>query len=296
MNRASKLYLVDASAFIHRAFHVFPSLQRSDGLQVNAVNGFCQMLWKLLREERREITHFAVVLDAPGKNFRYDIYPAYKANRPSKPPELKAQLGLIRDAVRAFGIHCIERQGYEADDILATCSRHAVKAGAEVVIVSSDKDLMQLIEPGVMMLDTMGGEYRFIGEPEVIEKFGVPPCRVVDVQSLMGDTVDNVPGVPGIGLKTAAELIRHHGDLEGVLSLALSKTMPGRIWALLAAHAEKARLSRQLVELDRYTPVSIPLNALEVQDPDPATLLGFLREMGFVVLTNRVERTLGAFA
>ena len=217
----SRVYLIDGSGYIFRAFHALPPLTRpSDGLPVGAIHGFCNMLWKLLRETKGEKrpTHLAVIFDHSKTSFRNAISADYKAHRPDPPPELVPQFSLIRDAVRAFNVACIEKEGFEADDIIATYTRDAVEAGGEVVIVSSDKDLMQLIEPGVTMLDTM--KNKTIGEAEVLEKFGVPPTKVVDVQALAGDSIDNVPGVPGIGVKTAAELIREHGDLETLLAHA----------------------------------------------------------------------------
>ena len=209
--------LVDGSTFIFRAYHALPPLTRkSDGLPVGAVSGFCNMLFKLLQDGKGQgiehpPTHFAVIFDASGRSFRNDIYPEYKAHRPPAPEDLVPQFGLVRQATEAFNIAAIEQLGFEADDLIATYTRQAVEAGAAVTIVSSDKDLMQLIQPGVQMLDTM--KSRTIGPDEVQEKFGVAPDKVIDVQSLAGDSVDNVPGVPGIGVKTAAQLIDEFGQL-----------------------------------------------------------------------------------
>ena len=288
----SRVYLIDGSGYIFRAFHALPPLTRpSDGLPVGAIHGFCNMLWKLLRETKGEKrpTHLAVIFDHGKTSFRNQISAAYKAQRPEPPPELVPQFALIRDAVRAFNVACVEKDGYEADDIIATYAREAVEAGGEVVIVSSDKDLMQLIEPGVTMLDTM--KNKAIGEAEVLEKFGVPPSKVVDVQALAGDSIDNVPGVPGIGVKTAAELIREHGDLETLLAHAPAIKQKMRRERLIE-FADQARLSRRLVELDRHVPLE-PLDLAAVDDPDPNALLEFLRSMEFNSLTKRISEAFG---
>ena len=202
------LYLVDGSGYIFRAYHALPPLTRkSDGLPVGAVQGFCNMLWKLLKETRanEKPTHLAVIFDESSKTFRNDLYPEYKAHRPEAPADLRPQFGLIRQATKAFNVACVEQANYEADDLIATYARHAVEAGATCRIVSSDKDLMQLVRPGVTLLDTM--KDKELGEEAVFEKFGVKPDKVIDVQALAGDSVDNVPGVPGIGVKTGAQLI-----------------------------------------------------------------------------------------
>src|SRR5215470_14649407 len=206
--KGSQVYLIDGSGYIFRAFHALPPLTRpSDALPVGAVHGFCGMLWKLLQDARkaRGPTHIAVIFDASEKTFRNDIYKDYKAHRAPVPEELVPQFSLIRDAVKAFNIACIEQLGFEADDLIATYAKRTIASGGDVTIVSSDKDLMQLVRSGVSMLDTM--KNRSIGPDEVRERFGVPPERVIDVQALAGDSIDNVPGVPGIGVKTAAELI-----------------------------------------------------------------------------------------
>src|SRR6266404_8639007 len=215
------VFLVDGSSYIFRAYHALPPLTRkSDGLQVNAVLGFCNMLWKLLRDMKPEDrpTHLAVVFDKSEKTFRTDFYPQYKAHRPDIPSDLIPQFPLIRDAVKAFDIPCLEQAGYEADDIIATYARLACEAEATATIVSSDKDLMQLVNDCVIMYDTM--KDKRIGPAEVVEKFGVGPEKVIEVQALIGDSTDNVPGVPGIGVKTAAQLITEYGDLETLLSRA----------------------------------------------------------------------------
>ncbi|MGH6791685.1 MAG: 5'-3' exonuclease, partial [Methyloceanibacter sp.] len=217
--RGDHVYLIDGSGYIFRAYHALPPLTRpSDGLPVGAVHGFCGMLWKLLREtgELAPPTHMAVIFDYSAKTFRNDLFDGYKANRTEPPDDLIPQFPLVRDAVRAFNVACIELEGYEADDIIATYAFEALDAGAEVTIVSSDKDLMQIVRPGIRMYDTM--KNKVIGEAEVVERFGVPPEKVVEVQALIGDSSDNVPGVPGIGVKTAALLINEFGDLETLLS------------------------------------------------------------------------------
>ena len=212
------LYLVDGSSYIFRAFHRLPPLTNKHGLNVGAVYGYTTMLWKLAEDlgKSEGPTHLAVIFDASESTFRNQMYDQYKAHRPPAPPELVPQFPLIRDATRAFSIPCIEEAGLEADDIIACYSKAALKEGWQVTIVSSDKDLMQLIEPGLDMLDTMND--RRIGRDYVIEKFGVPPEQLGEVLALMGDSVDNVPGVPGVGPKTASQLIQQYGDVETVLS------------------------------------------------------------------------------
>ncbi len=289
----SRVYLIDGSGYIFRAFHALPPLTRpSDGLPVGAVHGFCNMLWKLLRETKGEKrpTHLAVIFDHSRLSFRNGISESYKANRPEPPPELVPQFALIRDAVRAFNVCCIEQEGFEADDLIATYARQARESGGEAVIVSSDKDLMQLIQPGITMLDTM--KNKVIGEAEVIEKFGVPPDKVIEVQALTGDPIDNVPGVPGIGVKTAAELIRDYGDLETLLAAAPTIKQKMRRERLIE-FAEQARLSRRLVELDTHVPLDHALDEMAVEDPDPHRLLAFLRSMEFNSLTKRIAEAFG---
>ncbi len=294
VGKGSHVFLVDGSGYIFRAFHALPPLTRpSDGLPVGAVHGFCQMLWKLLVEskEAEKPTHVAVIFDKGRLNFRNDIYPQYKAHRPPAPEELIPQFPLIRDATRAFNVACIEMEGFEADDLIATYARQAVQAGGDVTIISSDKDLMQMVEPGIAMLDTM--KNKRIGPDEVFEKFGVKPDKVIDVQSLAGDSTDNVPGVPGIGVKTAAELITTYGDLDTLLARASEIKQPKRREKLIE-FAEQARISRQLVTLKQDVPVEVALDQAGVTDPDPAVLLGFLRMMEFNTLTKRVAEGLGA--
>src|SRR5215510_7285532 len=290
--KGSHVYLIDGSGYIFRAFHALPPLTRkSDGLPTGAVHGFCGMLWKLIQDSRKSSgpTHIAVIFDYSEKTFRNEIYQDYKAHRPPVPEELVPQFGLIRDAVKAFNIACLEEEGYEADDLIATYARQALAADGEVIIVSSDKDLMQLVGPGVSMLDTM--KNRTIGPDEVRERFGVPPEKVVDVQSLAGDSTDNVPGVPGIGVKTAAELINEYGDLETLLARAHEIKQPKRR-ERLTEFALQARLSLDLVTLKSDCDLDVHVEQLGVRDPSPDGLLGFLREMEFATLTKRIAEGL----
>jgi DNA polymerase-1 len=291
--KGSHVYLIDGSGYIFRAFHALPPLTRpSDGLPVGAVHGFCAMLWKLLRESKASEapTHIAVIFDAARENFRNDIYEDYKANRPPPPEELVPQFPLIRDAVKAFNVACVEQEGYEADDLIATYAREVVDDGGDVTIISSDKDLMQLVRPGVTMFDGM--KNKTFSRDEVIEKFGVPPDKVIDVQSLAGDSTDNVPGVPGIGVKTAAELINEYGDLDTLLERASEIKQPKRRERLIE-FADQARLSRELVTLRDDVATTVSADALGVHDPDPSTLLAFLQSMEFSTLTRRIAEALG---
>ncbi|WP_282181282.1 DNA polymerase I [Aliiroseovarius marinus] len=287
------LHLVDGSAFIFRAYHALPPLTRkSDGLPIGAVAGFCNMLFKFIEDNAGADapTHVAVIFDHSGKTFRSDIYPEYKANRPPAPEDLRPQFPLTRDATRAFNIACIEVEGFEADDIIATLARQADEAGGRVTILSSDKDLMQLVGGGVEMLDPM--KNKRIGVEGVEEKFGVGPNRVVDVQALAGDSVDNVPGAPGIGIKTAALLINEFGDLDTLLERAEEIKQPKRRQTLIEK-ADQIRISRQLVKLDDQMDLDVAFEDLELKDPEPETLLNFLAEMEFRTLTNRVAGKLG---
>uniref|UniRef100_Q07H44 DNA polymerase I n=1 Tax=Rhodopseudomonas palustris (strain BisA53) TaxID=316055 RepID=Q07H44_RHOP5 len=286
--KGDHVFLVDGSSYIFRAYHALPPLNRkSDGLQVNAVLGFCNMLWKLLREmpPDNRPTHLAIIFDKSEKTFRNEMYPAYKAQRPPAPEDLIPQFALIREAVRAFDLPCLEQIGFEADDLIATYVREACERGATATIVSSDKDLMQLVTDCVTMYDTM--KDRRIGIAEVIEKFGVPPNKVVEVQALAGDSVDNVPGVPGIGVKTAAQLINEYGDLDTLLSRAAEIKQPKRREALIE-NADKARISRRLVLLDDHVKLDVPLDELAVHEPDARKLIAFLKAMEFSTLTRRV--------
>ena len=287
------LHLVDGSAFIFRAYHALPPLTRkSDGLPIGAVAGFCNMLFKQVEDNKGADapTHVAVIFDYSGKSFRNEIYPLYKANRPPAPEDLVPQFPLTRDATRAFNIACIEKEGFEADDIIATYARQARELGGRVTIISSDKDLMQLVGGGVEMLDAM--KNKRIGIEGVEEKFGVGPDRVVDVQALAGDSVDNVPGAPGIGIKTAALLINEYGDLDTLLARAEEIKQPKRRETLIEK-AEQIRMSRVLVTLDENVPDLEPLEALELRDPDPEALLPFLAAMEFRSLTKRIADVLG---
>jgi DNA polymerase-1 len=292
--RGDHVYLIDGSGYIFRAYHALPPLTRpSDGLPVGAVHGFCAMLWKLLREtgELAPPTHLAVIFDYSAKTFRSDLFDGYKANRPEPPDDLIPQFPLVRDAVRAFNVACIEREGYEADDIIATYALQAVEAGAEVTIVSSDKDLMQLVQPGIIMYDTM--KNKRIEEAEVQERFGVPPSKVVEVQALIGDSSDNVPGVPGIGVKTAALLINEFGDLETLLARASEIKQEKRRESLIA-FADQARLSKTLVILDTHVPLDVELAETAVRAPDAEALTAFMRKLEFTTLLRRVAEGLGA--
>ncbi len=287
------LHLIDGSAFIFRAYHALPPLTRkSDGLPIGAVAGFCNMLFKYVEGNNGgdAPTHAAVVFDYSSKTFRNEIYPEYKANRPELPEDLRPQFPLTRDATRAFNIACIEREDYEADDIIATLACRARDAGGTVTIISSDKDLMQLVGDGVEMLDAM--KNRRIGPDEVFEKFGVGPDRVVDVQALAGDSVDNIPGAPGIGIKTAALLIQEYGDLETLLARAEEIKQPKRRQTLIEK-ADQIRMSHRLVTLNCETPLDFALEDLEVRAPDPEALMPFLALMEFRTLSRRIAETMG---
>ena len=287
--RPGRVYLIDGSGYIFRAYHALPPLSRSDGTPTGAVAGFCNMLVKLMDEVvvGGEAGHLAVIFDKGRTSFRNDLYAEYKANRPPPPEDLVPQFGLIREATRAFNVACIEVEGFEADDVIATYARIAREAGREVVIVSSDKDMMQLVGEGVSMLDPIRS--RPIGAAEVGEKFGVGPDKVIEVQALAGDSTDNVPGVPGIGVKTAAELINTYGDLETLLARADEIKQPKRRESL-KTHAEAARLSHRLVRLRDDVPVSHDLDDLEVRAAEPATLFGFLDTMELKTLAERLRK------
>jgi DNA polymerase-1 len=282
------LYLIDGSGFLFRAFHALPPLTRGDGTPVNAVLGFATMLMKLLNET--DADHIVVIFDAGHRSFRNDMFQGYKAHRPEPPSELAPQFKLVREAARAFNVPVVEMEGFEADDIIATYALAAAANGDDVTIVSSDKDLMQLVGDGIRMLDPM--KNRVIGPDEVREKFGVGPEKVIDVQALIGDSVDNVPGVPGIGVKTAAELIQTYGDLDTLLARAGEIKQPKRRETLIQ-HAEQARLSRDLVRLKRDVSVPAAIAEFRRREPDAETLLAFLRENQFRSLITRVETALG---
>ncbi|MBE1285147.1 MAG: DNA polymerase I [Rhodobacteraceae bacterium] len=287
------LHLIDGSAFIFRAYHALPPLTRkSDGLPVGAVAGFCNMLQRYVEDNNGPDapTHVAVIFDYSGKSFRNDLYDQYKANRPPAPEDLVPQFPLTREATKAFNIACKEVEGFEADDIIATLACQARDAGGRVTIISSDKDLMQLVGDGVEMLDAM--KNKRIGREGVIEKFGVGPERVVDVQALAGDSVDNVPGAPGIGVKTAALLINEYGSLEELLDRAEEIKQPKRRQTLVEKR-DQIELSKQLVQLDCDMELDFSLDDLEVQDPQAETLLGFLADMEFRTLSKRLADRMG---
>ena len=294
LKKGDHLYLIDGSGYLFRAYHALPPLSRkSDGLPTGAVSGYCNMLWKLLEDMKDgdRPTHLAVIFDAGKKTFRNDIYPEYKANRPEPPEDLIPQFPLVRDATRAFGVACVEEPGFEADDLIATYARLAREAGARTTIVSSDKDLMQLVEDGkVQLFDTM--KNKRIGSAEVIERFGVPPSKVVEVQALAGDSTDNVPGVPGIGVKTAAELINTYGDLETLLKRAGEIKQPKRRETLME-NADKAILSQRLVLLDDHAKLRQTPEVFAVREPNPSELIGFLKSMEFNSLTKRAAAHYG---
>ena len=288
----SRVYLVDGSGYIFRAYHALPPLTRkSDGLPVGAVAGFCNMLWKLLHDMKKDDapTHLAVVFDHSGVSFRNDIYDEYKANRPPPPEDLVPQFPLVRDATVAFGLPAVEMEGYEADDLIATYARQVEEAGGEAVIISSDKDLMQLVSDKVTMLDTMKG--KTIGHDEVVEKFGLGPDKVIEIQALSGDSVDNVPGAPGIGPKTAVALLEEFGSLDEILDRAEEIKQKKRRETLIE-FADQVRISRDLVTLKVDVPVDREVTSFALTDPVADDLLPFLKLMEFRTLTRRVEEEL----
>jgi DNA polymerase-1 len=290
------LLLVDGSTYIFRAYHALPPLARkSDGLPVGAVSGFCNMLYKLTLdfEGEENPTHMAVIFDHSGKTFRNDFYPEYKAHRPPAPEDLVPQFPLTRDATRAFGIASVEQEGFEADDLIATYARQAEAKGMRVTIVSSDKDLMQLVSDKISMLDTM--KNKWISFDEVQEKFGCGPDKVIDIQSLAGDSVDNVPGVPGIGIKTAAQLIAEYGDLDTLLERA-GEIKQNKRREKLIEFADQARISRDLVTLKADVPVEVPLDDLARQPISASDVIPFLKAMEFTTITKRVASALEADA
>ena len=278
------LYLVDGSGYIFRAYHALPPLTRSDGTPVGAVLGFTNMLLRLMAGHQGD--HLAVIFDAGRDTFRNEIYAEYKANRDEPPDDLIPQFGLVREATRAFGVPAIEKPGFEADDLIACYAHGARKQGFKVTIVSSDKDLMQLVGDGIEMLDPI--KQKPIREPEVLERFGVTPDKVVFVQTLAGDSTDNVPGVPGIGVKTAAELINTYGDLETLLARAGEIKQPKRRESLLA-NIDKARISYRLVKLDSECGMPTPIGELGIRKPDPKVLVGFLATQGFRSVITRMK-------
>ncbi|MEM7530169.1 MAG: DNA polymerase I [Pseudomonadota bacterium] len=292
LSKGDHLYLVDGSGYIFRAYHVMPPLtRRSDGLPVGAVAGFCNMLHRFVQGlGREEPTHLAVIFDYSSKSFRNDFYPDYKAHRPEPPEDLKPQFPLIRDATRAFSLPCIEREGYEADDIIATYAEEARGAGARCTIVSSDKDLAQLVGDGIVLFDPM--KETTMDAEGVEAKYGVGPEKMIDIQALAGDSVDNVPGAPGIGLKTAATLLQDFGDLETLLARAEEIKQPKRRQTLID-FADQIRVSKRLVTLDRAVPELDATDDFVLKEPNPEKLLAFLAEMEFRTLTQRVADTFG---
>ena len=283
------VYLIDGSGFLFRAYYgIKERLTRADGTLVNAVHGFTTMLMKLIDDT--DADHIAVIFDSARKTFRNDIYPEYKANRDAPPEDLIPQFELVREATRALNVACVDMPGFEADDLIATYATQAREMGAEVTVVSSDKDLMQLVEDKVMMFDAM--KNKEIRHAQVMEKFGVGPDRVIEVQALAGDSSDNVPGVPGIGIKTAALLVNEYGDLDGVLDHAEDVKQPKRRQNLID-HADEARLSKVLVTLKRDVPVEVPLSEFAVKEPDQRELLSFLAAQGFKKLAERVTSRYG---
>src|ERR1700760_4633934 len=305
VGRGDRVFLVDGSSFVFRAY--FQSIRqdqkynyRADRLPVGAVRLFATKLLQFIRDGAAGIkpTHLAIIFDKSEESFRRAIYPAYKAHRPDPPEDLIPQFPLMRDTVRAFGLLPIEQDKFEADDLIATYARHAREKGAEVLIVSADKDLMQLIEPGVSMYDPASGtgdnrrEERRISEPEVLEYFGVPPSKVIDVQALAGDSTDNVPAAPGIGVKTAAQLINEYGDLEALLARAAEIKQPKRRESL-EQNAELIRISKQLVQLTDKVPTPAEPEAFDKRPPDPNVLLPWLEQQGFKSLIARYSKELG---
>ena len=289
-NNQKHIYLVDGSTYIFRAYHALPPLTRkSDGFPVGAISGFCNMLDKLIRDEKEKnnLTHLLVIFDAPGKTFRNNIYPEYKANRSSPPDDLIPQFPIIREATKAFNVPHVEMVGYEADDLIASYTKAAVSKGMKVTIVSSDKDLMQLVDDNASMLDTM--KNRTIKENEVIEKFGVKPNKVIDVQSLAGDSVDNVPGVPGIGIKTAALLINEYDNLDNLIQNASNIKQTKRRESIIE-FSEQARVSRELVTLKDDITLPIPIEDIQIQSIEPKKLISFLKGMEFKTLTEKKAR------
>mgnify|MGYP001474294037 CR=1 FL=1 len=284
IKKSDHFYLIDGSGYIFRAYYALPPLSRkSDGLPTGAVSGFCSMLFKLLEDSRADDskerpTHFAVIFDSARKNFRNEIYKEYKANRSEAPEDLAPQFEYIRKSVKAFNLPSIELLNYEADDLIATYAKQISKSGAKVTVISSDKDLMQLVSKDIRLYDPM--KNKVIGEKEVIEKFGVKPNQVIDVQSLAGDSSDNIPGVPGIGIKTAAELINKYKDLDTLLNKT-SEIKQKKRRETLIENKEKALLSRKLVTLKSNVPIKDELSSFILKDVNKEILYNFLREMEF---------------
>ena len=296
IKKTDHYYLIDGSGYIFRAYYALPPLSRkSDGLPTGAVSGFCSMLFKLLEDSRsddstQKPTHFAVIFDSARKNFRNEIYSEYKANRSEAPDDLAPQFEYIRKSVKAFNLPSIELLNYEADDLIATYAKQITSAGAKVTIISSDKDLMQLVSSKIRLYDPM--KSKVIGEKEVLEKFGVKPNQVIDVQSLAGDSSDNIPGVPGIGIKTAAELINKYKNLDTLLKKA-GEIPQNKRRETLIANKEKALLSRKLVTLKDDVPVKDDPNSFIIKEVERDILYNFLRDMEFNRLLSQAISVYG---
>ena len=290
-NTKNNIYLIDGSGFIFRAYYALPPLTRSDGLPVGAVSGFCNMIYKLLTNKLNDAisvpTHVAVVFDQKGPTFRSKIYPDYKMNRTEPPIDLIPQFELIREATKAFGLACIEMEGYEADDIIATFVELALERNWETTIISSDKDLMQLVSKSTIMWDTM--KNKKIGEQEVFEKFGVYPPSVIDVQALAGDSIDNIPGASGIGIKTASLLINQFGSLNSLLEKADEIKQPKRREVLINER-DKILISKNLVTLKKDVPLKEKLENLNIESFNPLSLLSFTKKMEFRTLSERIKK------
>ena len=289
-------YLIDGSGYIFRAYYALPPLTRkSDGMPTGAVSGFCNMLFKLLEdsksdENKNKPTHFAIIFDSARKNFRNEIYSDYKANRSDAPDDLIPQFEYIRKSVEAFNLPSIELLNYEADDLIATYSEQILKEGAKVTIVSSDKDLMQLYKSNIRIYDPM--KNKFISNEDINNKFGVNPEKVIDVQALAGDSSDNVPGVPGIGVKTAAELINEYGNLENLLRNS-EKIKQNKRRETLIQNKDKAIISKKLVTLKKDVPIKIKISEFKLKEINKDRLYNFLREMEFNRLLSSIISTYG---
>ncbi|RCL02474.1 MAG: DNA polymerase I [Candidatus Tokpelaia sp. JSC161] len=294
MKEGDHLFIIDGSGYIFRAYHALPLLKRkSDGLPIGAVLGFCNMLWKLLDSVRNKLirncapTHLAIIFDFSSKTFRKKIYPQYKANRREPPQDLIPQFSLIRQASYAFNLPYVEKEGFEADDLIATYAFQAVEVGADVTVISSDKDFLQLVNDHVSIYDSV--KDKLIGVEGVIEQWGVPPTKMVDLQAMIGDSVDNVPGIPGIGPKTAVTLIETFGDLETLLKQAKDITQP-KLREKIINYGELARISRQLVQLCSTVPVDDSLESFILRAPSKYKLIRFFKEMDFKNLLLRISR------
>ena len=296
IKKTDHFYLIDGSGYIFRAYYALPPLTRkSDGLPTGAVNGFCNMLFKLLEDSKSDDnkekpTHFVVIFDSARKNFRNEIYSDYKGNRSDAPDDLIPQFDYIRKSVEAFNLPSVELLNYEADDLIATYSEQILSAGAKVTIISSDKDLMQLYKKNIRIYDPMKNKY--ISDQDILDKFGVEPSKVIDVQALAGDSSDNVPGVPGIGVKTAAELINEYKTLENLLKKA-SEIKQNKRRQTLIENKDKAIVSKKLVTLKKDVPIKNEIIEFKLKNVDKKKLYDFLREMEFNRLLSSVISTYG---